>query len=53
MDMAVSEGPLLDRVRAPRALTFMSHSFFMSVYSLWWDLLLGFLIAGAIGAWVP
>jgi uncharacterized membrane protein YraQ (UPF0718 family) len=53
MDMSLSEGPLLDRVRAPRALTFLSHNFFMSVYSLWWDLLLGFLIAGAIGAWVP
>ncbi len=53
MDMSLSEGPLLDRVRAPQALTFLSHNFFMSVASLWWDLLLGFLIAGAIGAWVP
>jgi uncharacterized protein len=53
MDMSLSEGPLLDRMRAPQALTFLSHNFFMSVASLWWDLLLGFLIAGAIGAWVP
>ena len=53
MDMSLSDGPLRDRLRAPQALTFLSHNFFMSVYSLWWDLLLGFLIAGAIGAWVP
>ena len=53
MDMSLSDGPLRDRLRAPQALTFLSHNFFMSVSSLWWDLLLGFLIAGAIGAWVP
>ncbi len=53
MDMSISDGPLLERLRSPRALTSLSHYFFMSVYSLWWDLLLGFLIAGAIGAWVP
>ena len=53
MDMAVTEGPLLARVLSPQALTSMSHYFFMNLYSLWWDLLLGFLIAGAIGAWVP
>jgi uncharacterized membrane protein YraQ (UPF0718 family) len=38
---------------SPQALTSVSHYFFMNVYGLWWDLLLGFLIAGAIGAWVP
>jgi hypothetical protein len=53
MDMSVTDGTVLERLRSPRALTSMSHSFFMSVYSLGWDLLLGFLIAGAIGAWVP
>jgi uncharacterized protein len=53
MDMSVTDGPLLRRVLSPRALTSISHSFFMNVYGLWWDLLLGFLIAGAIGAWVP
>jgi uncharacterized membrane protein YraQ (UPF0718 family) len=53
MDMSVTGGPLLARLTSPRALTSVSHSFFMNVYGLWWDLLLGFLIAGAIGAWVP
>jgi uncharacterized membrane protein YraQ (UPF0718 family) len=53
MDMSVTDGPLLRRVLSSRALTSISHSFFMNVYGLWWDLLLGFVIAGAIGAWVP
>jgi uncharacterized protein len=53
MDMSISGGPLLARIRSPQALTSTSHYFFMNVYSLWRDLLLGFLIAGAIGAWVP
>ena len=53
MDMSVSGGPLLRRVFSGRALTAVSHYFFMNVYSLWTDLLLGLLIAGALGAWVP
>ncbi len=53
MDMSVTDGPLLQRTLSRQALTSVSHSFFMNVYSLWRDLLLGFLIAGAIGAWVP
>jgi len=53
MDMSVTDGPLRSRVLSGRALTSMSHYFFMNVYGLWWDLFLGFLIAGAIGAWVP
>jgi uncharacterized membrane protein YraQ (UPF0718 family) len=53
MDMSVTDGPLLRRIVSPQAMTSVSHYFFMNVYGLWWDLLLGFLIAGAIGAWVP
>ena len=53
MDMSVTDGPLLQRLLSPQARTSISHYFFMSISSLWWDLLLGFLIAGAIGAWVP
>ena len=34
-------------------MTAVSHYFFMNIYSLWTDLVLGFLIAGALGAWVP
>ena len=53
MDMSVTDGPLLQRARSPRAITAISHYFFMNVYSLWSDLLIGFLVAGALGAWVP
>ena len=53
MDMSVTEGPLLRRAFSARAFTSISQYFVMNVYSLWTDLLLGFLIAGALGAWVP
>jgi uncharacterized membrane protein YraQ (UPF0718 family) len=53
MDMSVTDGSLLTRLVSPQAWTAISHSFFMNVCGLWLDLLLGFLIAGAIGAWVP
>src|SRR5580700_4890415 len=36
MDMSVTEGPLLQRLVSPRALTSVSHYFFMNIYSLWW-----------------
>lgn len=53
MDMSVSDGPLLRRLVSPRAFTSIAHYFFMNIYSLWTDLVLGFLIAGALGAWIP
>jgi hypothetical protein len=53
MDMSVSGGSFLRRLFSVRAFTSISHYFFMNVYGLWTDLLLGFLIAGALGAWVP
>jgi uncharacterized membrane protein YraQ (UPF0718 family) len=53
MDMSVTDGPFLRRLLSPRAYTSISHYFFMNIYSLWSDLLLGFLIAGALGSWVP
>ncbi len=53
MDMSVIEGPLLRRLLAGRTWTAISHYFFMDVASLWTDLGLGFLIAGALAAWVP
>ena len=53
MDMSVTEGPLLQRLVSPRAITSIAHLFFMNIYSLWTDLVLGFLIAGALGTWVP
>jgi uncharacterized membrane protein YraQ (UPF0718 family) len=53
MDMSVTDGPLVKRLFSPRALTAISHTYFMNIYSLWVDLVLGLLIAGALGAWVP
>ncbi|MGH7778079.1 MAG: permease [Candidatus Dormibacterales bacterium] len=53
MDMSITEGPFVRRLFTQRAFTAISHYFFMDVYSLYIDLGLGFLIAGALGAWVP
>ena len=53
MDMSITGGPLLRRAFSASAFTAISHTYFMSLYSLWTDLVLGFLIAGALGAWVP
>jgi uncharacterized protein len=53
MDMSVTDGPFRRRLFSPQAFTSTSHYFFMSLASLWTDLVLGFLIAGALGAWVP
>jgi uncharacterized membrane protein YraQ (UPF0718 family) len=53
MDVAVTEGPFLRRVFSGRGFTAVAHSFYMDLSSLWQDLLLGFLIAGALAAWVP
>jgi uncharacterized protein len=53
MDMSVSGGPFLRRLLSERGFTAVSHSFVMNVASVWTDLVLGFLIAGALGAWVP
>ncbi|MDB5498714.1 MAG: hypothetical protein JWP28_2745 [Phenylobacterium sp.] len=53
MDMAVTEGPLLKRLFSPKGFTATSHYFVMDWASVWVDLLLGFLIAGALAAWVP
>jgi uncharacterized membrane protein YraQ (UPF0718 family) len=53
MDMSVTGGPLLQRAISGPALTAVAHYFFMNIYSLWMDLVLGFLIAGALGSWVP
>jgi uncharacterized membrane protein YraQ (UPF0718 family)/YHS domain-containing protein len=53
MDMSITEGPFLKRLFSPRAFTAISHYFYMDVYSLYVDLGLGFLIAGALAAWVP
>jgi uncharacterized protein len=53
MDMAVTEGPLLRRLVSAKGLTAVSHYFVMEWASVWTDLVMGLLIAGALAAWVP
>ena len=53
MDMSVTEGPFLKRLFSGRAFSAISHYFVMDIYSIWVDLSGGFLIAGAVAAWIP
>jgi uncharacterized membrane protein YraQ (UPF0718 family)/YHS domain-containing protein len=53
MDMSITDGPFLGRLFSARAFTAVSHYFYMDVASLYQDLILGFLISGALAAWVP
>ena len=53
MDMSVTDGPFLRRLFSDRGFTAISHFFYMDIASLAQDLALGFLIAGALAAWVP
>lgn len=53
MDMSITEGPFLQRLVSARGVTAVSHYFWMDVVSVWTDIGLGLLIAGALAAWVP
>jgi uncharacterized protein len=53
MDMAVTEGSLWSRLRSPEGFTATSHYFVMDWASVWVDIAIGLLLAGALGAWVP
>ncbi|HEV2028102.1 MAG TPA: permease [Candidatus Dormibacteraeota bacterium] len=53
MDMSITDGPFVARLFSPRAFTAISHYFYMDLYALYVDIGLGFLIAGALAAWVP
>jgi uncharacterized membrane protein YraQ (UPF0718 family)/YHS domain-containing protein len=53
MDVSITDGPFLSRLFSPRAFTAISHAFYMDLNALYVDLGLGFLIAGALAAWVP
>jgi uncharacterized membrane protein YraQ (UPF0718 family) len=54
MDMSVGgEGSVLARIMSPKGFTSISHYFVMDWASIWIDIVLGLLIAGALAAWVP
>jgi uncharacterized protein len=53
MDMSVSEGTLLQRATSPEGFTAISHYFAMDWASVYKDIVVGLLIAGALAAWVP
>jgi hypothetical protein len=53
MDMAVTDGSISARIRSAKGLTATSHYFVMDWASVWVDIGVGLLIAGALGAWVP
>ena len=53
MDMSVGEGSLLQRMRSPEGRTAISHYFVMDWASIYRDIAIGLLIAGALAAWVP
>lgn len=54
MDMSVpTEGSFLHRLVSGKGLTAVSHVFVMEWAAILRDLVIGLLIAGAIGAWVP
>jgi uncharacterized membrane protein YraQ (UPF0718 family) len=54
MDMSVpAQGSFLRRLGSPQGFTAVSHVFVMEWAAILRDLVIGLLIAGAIGAWVP
>ncbi|HKF38183.1 MAG TPA: permease [Ktedonobacteraceae bacterium] len=53
MDMSVSGGSLFSRLFSGRGLTAVSNFFVMDWASVWVDIVLGLLIAGALATWVP
>ena len=53
MDHSITDGPFLSRLVSPRAFTAISHTFYLDLNALYVDIGLGFLIAGALAAWVP
>jgi len=53
MDMSISGGSFLSRLLSGRGFTAVSNFFVMDWASVWVDIVLGLLIAGALAAWVP
>ena len=53
MDMSVTDGTLRERLTSPRGYTAISHDYVMNWASVWSDIAIGLLVAGALAAWVP
>lgn len=53
MDMSLHEGSIWQRMLSQKGRTAVSHFFVMDWASLWMDIAVGLLIAGALSAWVP
>ncbi len=53
MDMSLSEGSFFSRLFSGKGFTAVSNVFVMDWASVWVDIALGLLIAGALAAWVP
>ena len=53
MDMSVSGSSFLSKLFSRKGVTAVSHFFVMDWASVWVDIALGLLIAGALAAWVP
>src|SRR6266851_5336891 len=53
MDMSVSGGSFWQKLFSGKGFTAVSHYFVMDWASVWVDIVLGLLIAGALAAWVP
>ncbi len=53
MDMSIADGSLASRLLSDRGFTATSHFFVMDWASIWMDIAIGLLIAGALAAWVP
>jgi len=53
MAMAITEGPILQRILSERGKTAISHYFVMDWLSVWKDVVGGLVIAGALGVLVP
>ena len=53
MDMSLSEGSFFSRLFSRKGFTAVSNVFVMDWASVWVDIALGLLIAGALATWVP